>query len=744
MSRISILDRLRSFMNRETLRCVRNLIRAIQNFFLLLRMDREEEEQQQSSSSIDPPPFDPSKPSVPVSFPIKKLEDLKSKSYFNSFHFPFNKASIPLQSTLPSRPRILVCHDMAGGYTDDQWIQGGTNAEAYAIWHWYLIDVFVYFSHNLVMIPPPSWTNAAHKHGVKVLGTFILEWEEGRVIANSLLSTKESAQMYAELLTELSVALGFDGWLINMEVQLDLGQIPNLKEFVSHLTRTMHSSMPGSLVIWYDSVTKDGKLSWQNQLNGNNKPFFDLCDGIFVNYTWKENYPKLSAGVAGERKFDVYMGIDVFGRGTYGGGQWKSSLLSACQTNVALDVIKKDNVSAAIFAPGWIYETKQPPDFQIAQNRWWGLVEKSWGIVQNYPKVLPFYSNFDQGHGYHFSVDGGQISDDSWCNISCQSFQPMLEISRDPTSSTIQVLVDFKDVSYSGGGNITFKGTLEDNAYFTTRLFQGELLFEDLPVHFTYSVKSDGSSLLGLSLEFSSDMNERTSVLLASHGRTLLTMNQFSSKFSKVIMPRRIRKSEREAPTPPGWVIQESSIAMNGYTLTEIHAVCYKSRPEINELILEQDPYSHAKSTKLAISPSEYYAVLGHIAVKTSKLNSDFPPSTSWVVEGQYISWTSGSQGAKTLNIKIVWKLEDGDGPLFANYIIYVEKLTKQSVGKLSGPLGGGEEYLGVAQVEAFYASNLLVPPGTSSLKFIIQVCGVDGSCQRLEDAPSFQLSVEG
>lgn len=36
----------------------------------------------------------------------------------------------------------------------------------------------------------------------------------------------------------------------------------------------------------------------------------------------QENFPKLSADVAGDRKFDVYMGIDVFGRGTYGGGQW--------------------------------------------------------------------------------------------------------------------------------------------------------------------------------------------------------------------------------------------------------------------------------------------------------------------------------------------------------------------------------------------------------------------------------------
>lgn len=30
------------------------------------------------------------------------------------------------------------------------------------------VDVFVYFSHHLVTIPPKGWIHAAHKHGVKV------------------------------------------------------------------------------------------------------------------------------------------------------------------------------------------------------------------------------------------------------------------------------------------------------------------------------------------------------------------------------------------------------------------------------------------------------------------------------------------------------------------------------------------------------------------------------------------------
>ncbi|XP_052185322.1 cytosolic endo-beta-N-acetylglucosaminidase 1 [Diospyros lotus] len=676
--------------------------------------------------STDPVPVDPSEPAVPVSYPIKTLEELESRSYFNSFHFPFNKASVSLppagNGPLADRPRILVCHDLSGGYSDDRWVQGGANADAYAIWHWYLTDVFVYFSHNLVTLPPPCWTNTGHKHGVKVLGTFIAEWDEGRVIAAKLVSTKENAQMYAERLAELAIALGFDGWLLNMEVSFDVGLIPNLKEFVSHLTNTMHSLMPGSLVIWYDSVTVDGNLCWQNQLNESNKPFFDICDGIYVNYSWKEDYPKLSADVAGDRKHDVYMGIDVFGRGTYGGGGW--------DTNVALDVLKKDDVSASIFAPGWIYETKQPPDFQTAQNRWWGLVEKSWGISQNHPQVLPFYSNFDQGHGYHFAIEGGQVSSSPWNNISSQGSQPFLEISGDLSAKSIQVLVDFKEASYSGGGNITFKGILEDNAYFTTCLFKSELFWGDLPVHFTYSVKSDESSLIGLYLEFSSDMKEKKSVLLASLGKAALTMKEISSKFTEVIEPSRVTMPE----AGPGWVVQESSIAMNGYTLTGIHAMCYRSKSE-NELRLK---------SSLAPSPTDYFAILGDITVKTSAQSSNFPPSTSWLVEGQYIKWSSGSQGSKTLSVKVVWSLKDGDASLFPKYNIFVERLANQEVREPMQTLSGEKEYLGVAFVKAFYVSDLAVPPETSNLKFIIQVCGADGACQKVDDSPSFLLPAEG
>ncbi|XP_076916765.1 cytosolic endo-beta-N-acetylglucosaminidase 1-like [Bidens hawaiensis] len=652
---------------------------------------------------------------TPVSYPIKTLEDLKNRTYFHSFHFQFNKASVRLNSKdvkLPNRRRMMVCHDMAGGYVDDKWIQGGSNPDAYAIWHWYLIDVFVYFAHELVTLPPPCWVNAAHKHGVKVLGTFIVEWDKGRVVAGQFLATAEVAKMYAERLAELAYALGFDGWLINMEVDLDAKKIPILIEFVKHLTSVMHSSVPGSLVIWYDSVTIEGRLWWQNQLNKHNKPFFDECDGIFVNYSWLRDYPRLSAAAAGDRKLDVYMGIDVFGRDTYGGGKWT--------TNAALNVIKKNDVSAAVFAPGWVYEEKQPTNFQTAQNRWWNLVEKSWDITQKYPKDLPFYSNFDQGHGYHLSVGGNLVSDAPWNNLSNQSFQPTLEFSENAATETIQAFIDFKGASYSGGGNITFKGVLEGDNYITKRLFQGELHSGNSPLYFTFSVKAEGSSVISLKLEFAKtndDAENTTTILLASQDDSLLSMERFSSQFNTIIMPHHVKKLE----TAPEWIIQETKVTMHS-TLTGIHALCYKS-----------DPNS---------ASSEYHAVLGHISINTSADNTIFPPASNWHVESQYINWKTDPQGNKTLSVNIIWKLNNNIASVFSKYNIYVENETNDT--NEASESVQVSKYVGLALVEAYYVSELSVPAGVTGVKFIVQACGLNGDMQELVDSPFIRLRVEG
>lgn len=531
-----------------------------------------------------------------------------------------------------------------------------------------------------------------------------------------MFATQDSAQMYAERLQELAATLGFDGWLINIEVKLDIQFIDNLKEFVNHLTDRMHAAVPGSLVIWYDAVTVNGHLNWQNKLNEYNKPFFDLCDGLFVNYTWKENYPQDSAAVAGERKYDVYMGIDVFGRNSYGGGQWN--------TNVALDLLKKDDISTAIFAPGWIYETKQPPDFQSAQNRWWDLVEKSWGVLQSYPKRLPFYSDFDQGRGYQVSSEGLQVSRDPWNNISCQSFQPMLKYTGDEVHPPLITSINFKDGQYSGGGCVTVKGGLNQNTIFSEQLFEASISMEDGPLHLFYSVKADTNCVVGLSLDLSSRNKGNTSVLIAENIAT------FHRKKKNHIYSTYVQSVKARALDNQNWVLYQATVqSCASYTMTGINIVCTLGTSGNINPETEEDGSLEADANIL----SAYQASLGHISIQDIDETMPFPPLESWEIEGEHISW-SNSNASKLVSLKISWKLKTSHPATFTKYNIYVEKLTTDSIAKAS------RSFMGVASVEAFYVSDLQVPDEVTILKFIVQACGCDGSNQELEECPKFFL----
>ena len=44
-----------------------------------------------------------------------------------------------------------------------------------------------------------------------------------------------------------------------------------LRGFMQLLTEESHQQLPGSKVLWYDSVTRTGELKWQDQLNDENR-----------------------------------------------------------------------------------------------------------------------------------------------------------------------------------------------------------------------------------------------------------------------------------------------------------------------------------------------------------------------------------------------------------------------------------------------------------------------------------------
>ena len=308
---------------------------------------------------------------------------------------------------------------MMGGYTEyDRWTQGREGSdEGFWIKDWDMIDTFVYFSHHLITIPPPCWIDSAHRNGVPVLGTFITEWNSGRKLCREIFSSSASALKFASQLGAMARAYKFEGWLVNIEnplesasavrgvrawnssVEFERGvreferdffivslthvfisreKYSNTQTQVRHVLEFLRAlrTIEKCRVVWYDSVTTSGRVAYQNALTLENKDFFDAAGEIFTNYRWRDaRVPMLCAQRAGkDRACGVYMGVDVFGRGTFSGGGYN--------TTQAIETSLRAGVSSAVFAPGWVYESSAShfenggETFTKRSNRFWSSIRK--------------------------------------------------------------------------------------------------------------------------------------------------------------------------------------------------------------------------------------------------------------------------------------------------------------------------------------------------------------------------------
>lgn len=391
--------------------------------------------------------------------PVKNLNELL---LWKPGEDEFNVATQPLAERTEhgDEPLTLVCHDMMGGYIDDRFVQGVPKMDCYRFYHWQYLDQFVYFSHNFVSIPPPGWTNAAHRNGVSMLGTVITEWKEGAARCQEIFKSEAAFKTVADKLVQIAIYYNFEGWLINIENPIKPQHMPQLVDFVRYLTEAMHREKPGSTVIWYDSVIQDGSLKWQDMLNNLNSMFFDGSDGIFLNYTWNEKKLEKSVENSGDRIRDVFVGVDVFGRNCFGGGGWN--------TWKAMEVIRAKQLSAAIFAPGWVYECQPKENFIANQNRFWETQLGSY-LYPHGVSSLPFLSNFCRGYGKRGYKFGKPAMMKQWCNFSAQQVQPTF----DKFSGESQSLVHTLDDAYNGGGCIQLRGEFTpDEGAQLFRIFQ--------------------------------------------------------------------------------------------------------------------------------------------------------------------------------------------------------------------------------------------------------------------------------
>ncbi|KAF8644098.1 hypothetical protein AX16_008691 [Volvariella volvacea WC 439] len=384
------------------------------------------------------------------------------------------------KSATDSKGKLLVCHDYKGGYTESPF------SLVYTYQYWSICETFIYFSHYRIAIPPPAWINAAHRQGSKMLGVIIFE-PGGEadclrlVIGNYPDSTNRPptttsfplSDHYAKVLADLAYQRGFDGYLLNWECWLDEGanQARATAAWMTILQSELEKKVgPHAETIWYDSVTTFGFISYQNRLDAYNLPFFLSSTGLFTNYSWwpaegsstrpkgnvtyfnnlppalTGNTPTSQPEVARKQVNDVYIGIDVWGRGTFhvpGFGIYQALTHIGPQTF---------DLSVAVFAPGWTWETREN-DPGWTWEAWWGLDHALWTgsgsepgpgdpelppgqegpfvPVSNFfailgapdPIDLPHHTTFSPGVGRSWFVNGVKVfqSANGWADIDKQT-----------------------------------------------------------------------------------------------------------------------------------------------------------------------------------------------------------------------------------------------------------------------------------------------------------------------------------
>ncbi|KAL5488469.1 hypothetical protein ACEPAI_6587 [Sanghuangporus weigelae] len=383
-------------------------------------------------------------------------------------------------STKENCGKLLLCHDYKGGYNENP------SSLAYTFNFWDRCDTFIYFSHQRVSVPPPAWVNAAHRQGVKIIGVLIFEHQESmedtlRLLIGNIPQARAGQRAghannglpitrhYARLLADLAHERGFDGYLLNFEFPF-IGrseQARAVESWVSLLNTELKKKVGVyAETIWYDSVITTGALRWQDRLNSRNLSFFLASDSFFTNYTWPAQFPSLSAQyflgldskhLQGSNKSlqDVYIGIDVWGRGSHGGGGLGSFRAAEHIDPTGL------GLSIALFGPAWTWESDEGKE-GWNWEKWWERERTLWvgpaieGAHVEVPEpplregeqpcpyphsafrpmreffdskpppkpdLLPFCTSFCPGVGHAWFVDGKKVmhKEKGWTDIDKQT-----------------------------------------------------------------------------------------------------------------------------------------------------------------------------------------------------------------------------------------------------------------------------------------------------------------------------------
>lgn len=412
----------------------------------------------------------------------------------------------------------------------------GTNQfDANTFSYWQYIDKLVYWggssSEGLIVPPSADVIDAAHQNGVPVLGTVFFPMTEhgGKLEWLDDFLQKDSTGSFPTIdkLIETAKLLEFDGWFLNQETQgteeapLTKKHAKLMQEWIKQFKQKAGNSLD---LIWYDSMTTEGKMDWQNALTDQNKDFLidkkgnSLADRMFLNFWWtsdshvKEQLLKNSnkkAKELGINPYHLYAGIDVQANGTKTPIRW----------NLLQNKKGVPFTSLGLYCPSWTYfSANSAKEFETKENRLWvnengnpavktTATGTDWRGVSTYAiektvvNSLPFITNFNMGNGTDFFIDGEKVSSLDWNNRSVMDIMPtyrwMLE---QESSNNLKAKIDYTD-AYYGGNSINLKGNLEADKNSAITLYSADLAIEN-GVIATAWAKAKQELSLDLQLEF--------------------------------------------------------------------------------------------------------------------------------------------------------------------------------------------------------------------------------------------------
>lgn len=181
---------------------------------------------------------------------------------------------------------------------------GLNTANANTFSYWQYVDELVYWGgssgEGIIVPPSPDVTDMGHTNGVPVLGTvfFPQNVSGGKVewLDQTLAQKSDGSFPVADKLIEVATTYGFDGWFINQETEgenetsLGADYATKMQAFIAYLKK----QAPDLRVVYYDSMTKDGSIDWQNALTDENSMYMTdgdhpIADEMFLNFWWTED-----------------------------------------------------------------------------------------------------------------------------------------------------------------------------------------------------------------------------------------------------------------------------------------------------------------------------------------------------------------------------------------------------------------------------------------------------------------------